>query len=193
MSVRLVAFSGSLRSESYNRRLLGVAAGEASAAGAHVEVLRLGELELPLFDEDLERERGLPAGAIRLKRLLAEADGMLVASPEYNGFPTAALKNAVDWASRKASPEEPPLEAFRGKVAGIMAASPGALGGIRGLPHLRSLLAGLGVIVLPEQHALGNADRKFTDDGRLIDERDAAAVARSARRTVEVAAALSQA
>ena len=157
MSTQLLAFSGSLRAESLNTRLAFLAADLAESKGAVVTRLKLQDLNLPMFDEDSEAATGLPAGAKQLKDLMRAHDGFLIATPEYNGFMSGALKNAIDWASR---PEEghPPLDCFRGKAAGIMAASPGSLGGIRGLPMLRLLLANLGVNVVGSQFSLPNAD-----------------------------------
>ena len=131
MSTQLLAFSGSLRAESFNTRLAFLAADLAESKGAVVTRLKLQDLNLPMFDEDSEAASGLPAGAKGLKDLMRAHDGFLIATPEYNGFMSGALKNAIDWATR---PEEghPPLDCFAGKTAGIMAASPGGLGGIRG-------------------------------------------------------------
>ena len=104
------------------------------------------------------------------KQLLIDHDGLLIASPEYNGSVSAALKNAIDWASRSDSKDETPLAAFRGKVASIMAASPGGLGGLRGLVHLRSILSNIQVLVLPQQLAVGQAHEAFDADGQLVNE-----------------------
>jgi len=171
---RLLAFDGSLRRGSFNRLLLRHAVEGARRAGAEVTQLLLSEHPMPLFDEDLEREQGMPEGASRFKAALVAHPGFLVACPEYNSSITAALKNAIDWASR-AAPGEPALAAFRGKVAVLMAASPGALGGLRGLVTVRSILGNIGVIVLPDQLALGRAHEAFDAEGRLKDERQRAA------------------
>ncbi|MHC4894567.1 MAG: NADPH-dependent FMN reductase, partial [Planctomycetota bacterium] len=183
-------FAGSLRTDSFNHALVTFAAERARAAGAEVEVLRLRDLDLPILDEDWERENGLPPGAVELKAKLAAADGILIASPEYNGAPSAALKNAIDWCTRTAEPNETPLVAFRGKVAGIMAASPGGLGGLRGLFHLRTILSGIGVLVVAEQHAVGAAHQTLGPDGRPTDDRNADAVETVVQRVIEVAGAL---
>ena len=157
MSTRLLAFSGSLRAESFNTRLAFLAADLAESKGAVVTRLKLQDLNLPMFDEDSEAASGLPTGAKELKNLMRSHDGFLIATPEYNGFMSGALKNAIDWATR---PEEghPPLDCFAGKTAGIMAASPGGLGGIRGRPMLRLLLSNIGVNVVGSQFSLPNAD-----------------------------------
>src|SRR3954452_12175189 len=175
MTPRILAFAGSLRRESYNKKLVHLAARAAREAGAEVTLIDLKDFPLPLFDQDLEAEQGMPENGAKLKRLFIEHDGLLVASPEYNSSITAALKNAIDWASRPA-PGEPPLVAFRGKVAALMSASPGALGGLRGLSHLRSILGNLGVIVLPDQIAVARAHEAFGPDGSLADRKQQAGI-----------------
>lgn len=187
---KIVAFAGSLRADSFNKKLLAVAVDAARAAGAEVTVVDLRELALPLFDQDLEDASGLPDGAKRFKALLREADGLLIASPEYNSSITAALKNAIDWASRAESDDEPPLVAFKGKAAALLAASPGALGGLRGLVTVRSILGNIGVLVLPDQVAISSAHEAFDDAGKLKDERKAKQVARLASALVALAAKL---
>ena len=187
---KIVAFAGSLRAGSFNKKLLAVAVDAARAAGAEVTVVDLRELALPLFDQDLEDASGLPEGAKKFKALLRAGDGFLIASPEYNSSITAALKNALDWASRAESDDEPSLVAYKGKAAALLAASPGALGGLRGLVTLRSILGNIGVLVLPDQVAIPNAHEAFDDAGKLKDERKAKQVARLAGALVELAAKL---
>ncbi|NJL88439.1 MAG: NAD(P)H-dependent oxidoreductase [Coleofasciculaceae cyanobacterium SM2_1_6] len=164
----ILAFAGSTRQDSYNKKLVQIAAQGASQTGADVTYLDLRDLPLPLFDEDLEAQEGIPANAKKLKELMIAHQGFLIASPEYNGSVTAVLKNAIDWASRP-QPGEAPLACFSGKVAVLMSASPGALGGLRGLVHLRAVLGNLSMIVLPEQRAIGNAYNAFQPDGSLQD------------------------
>ncbi len=167
MSINIVAISGSLREGSWNTRLLRQAIGAATARQASVTHIDLRELALPIFSEDLEAQ-GTPAAAARLKASMIAADALLFASPEYNSSMSAALKNAIDWASRPAKGETP-LAAFQGKVAGLFSASTGALGGLRGLVHLRAVLGNIGVLVLPEQLALPKAQECFTPEGTLAD------------------------
>ena len=147
--------------------------------------LESGTFTLPVFDEDIEAASGLPEGARKLKALLRESDGFLIASPEYNSSITAALKNAIDWASRSGSEDEPPLTCYRGKVAALCSASPGALGGMRGLVHLRAILGNIGVIVLPEQLCIPTAHEAFDAAGKLKDARKAKQLASLARGLVE--------
>jgi NAD(P)H-dependent FMN reductase len=190
-SPKIVAFAGSTRTGSFNKKLVALAAAAAREAGAEVAVVDLRDLALPLFDEDLEAASGLPAGAKEFKAVLRGSDGFLIASPEYNSSVTAALKNAIDWASRTESDDEPPLAAYRGKAAALFAASPGALGGLRGLVHLRSILGNIGVHVLPDQVCINTAHEAFAEDGSLKDERRAKQVAGLAKALVALAGKLS--
>lgn len=181
---RILAFAGSTRVDSYNKRLARIAARAAESAGAAATVVDLRDFPLPLFDEDLERAEGPPEAATKLKTLMMASDGFLVASPEYNSSISGVLKNAIDWASR-AAPGEAPLAAFQGKVATLMSASPGALGGLRGLVHLRSILGNLGVIVLPDQVALPRAFEIYDDAGALKDPKHLASIEGLGRRLAE--------
>lgn len=178
---KILAFAGSTRAGSLNKKLVQFAAAAARDAGAEVTFIDLRDLALPLFDQDLEAAEGLPEGARRFKALLREHDGFLIASPEYNSSFTPVLKNAIDWASRAESDDEPPLSAFTGKTAALLAASPGALGGLRGLVHLRSLLGNIGVIVLPGQVAVPTAHEAFDESGNIKDKRQSAQVTQLAR------------
>jgi NAD(P)H-dependent FMN reductase len=170
-TVKILAFAGSARRESLNRKLIAIAAGGAAKAGAQVTTIDLGDFELPLYDGDLEDAEGLPENAAKLKNLMADHDGLLIASPEYNSSISPLLKNTIDWATRPGSPDEPSLMAFAGKVAGLMSASPGGLGGLRGLVHLRSILGNIRVLVLPDQRAVSGAHSAFADDGTMKDEK----------------------
>ncbi|MEH2183660.1 NADPH-dependent FMN reductase [Nostoc sp.] len=167
---KILAFAGSTRIGSYNKKLVKIAAAGAKAAGAEVTYIDLRDLPLPLYDEDLEAQEGLPANAHTFKDLMISHQGLLIASPEYNSSLTAVLKNAIDWASRPYPNEAPlALTAFVGKVASIMSASPGALGGLRGLVHLRAILGNIKVLVLPDQVAVPKAYEAFNADGTLKD------------------------
>lgn len=168
-AVKILAFAGSTRADSYNKKLVRVAASGARAAGAEVTVIDLRDFPLPVFDHDYEAENGMPEAAHRLKQLMIDHDGFLISSPEYNSSVTAVLKNSIDWASRAESDDEAPLSAFDGKVAVLMAASPGALGGLRGLVHLRAILGNIRVLVLPQQRAVPAAHKAFAEDGSLVD------------------------
>jgi NAD(P)H-dependent FMN reductase len=166
---KIAAFAGSTRSGSFNKQLLAVAVEAAHAAGAVVNSIDLRDLAMPLFDQDLETASGLPEGAKRFKALLRESDAFLICSPEYNSSITGVLKNAIDWASRTETDDEPDLVAFRGKTAALFSASPGALGGLRGLVHLRAILGNIGVLVVPGQICIGAAHEAFDEHGKLKD------------------------
>lgn len=165
---RILALAGSLRVGSYNAKILAAAADGARAAGADVTRIDLRDFPLPPYDGDLEAAEGLPANALRLKELFKAADGLLIASPEYNSAVSGTLKNVFDWVSRTA-PGEKPLEGFKGKVAALCSASPGALGGIRGLASVRSILGNIGVVVLPDQVSVPKANEAFDDEGNVVD------------------------
>jgi NAD(P)H-dependent FMN reductase len=173
---RILAFGGSLRRDSFNRKLAAIAAEGAREAGAEVTLIALRDFPMPLFDQDLEAEIGKPAEAKRLKELFLCHQGLIIASPEYNSSYSAALKNAIDWVSRGDSPDEPPISALAGKSAVIMATSPGGLGGLRGLIPLRMLLGNLGITVLPDQIAISSAYTAFGPDGYLLDPKQEAKV-----------------
>lgn len=164
---KILVFGGSLRRDSVNHKLAAIAAAGAREAGAQVTLIALRDFPLPLYDGDLEAADGLPAEAKRLKALFREHHGLVIASPEYNSSITAALKNAIDWVSRAESKDD--VSVFAGKTAILCAASPGALGGLRGLVHLRAILGNMGVTVLPDQVAVGQAYQAFTPEGSLAD------------------------
>src|ERR687885_1331691 len=145
---KILAFAGSTREASYNKLLVKIAAEGARAAGAEVTYLDFRDLPMPLFDEDLEAKEGIPENARKFKELMIAHQGFLIACPEYNSSITPLLKNAIDWASRSELGGLS-LECFKDKVAVLMSASPGTLGGLRGLVHVRSILGNIGVLVLP--------------------------------------------
>lgn len=167
---KILAFAGSARKDSFNKKLVTIAAEGARQAGAEVSLIDLANYPMPIFDQDLELAEGMPQKAQEFKELLIGHDGFLISSPEYNSAFSPLLKNAIDWASRTTTDDEFPLTAFRGKYVALMAASPGGLGGIRGLASLRMLLGNLGMMVLPDQQAVPSATEAFAEDGSLIDE-----------------------
>jgi NAD(P)H-dependent FMN reductase len=184
---RILAFAGSLRQDSYNKKLVRVAGKAAEDAGAAVTSIDLRDLPLPVFDEDLEAANGLPENGRKLKELFRAHDALLISCPEYNSSITAALKNTIDWVSRPEKGRES-LDCFKGKVAGLLAASPGALGGLRGLVHVRAILGNMQVIVIPHQFALARAHEAFDDVGGLKDAKQAEAAANVGRSLAETAA-----
>lgn len=165
---KILAFAGSARRDSFNKKLVQIAAKGAQDAGAEVTLLDLADLPLPLYDGDLEAEHGIPENAKALKELFLAHQGLLLSCPEYNSSITPLLKNTIDWVSRPVEGEGR-LAAYQDKVCCLMSASPGALGGLRGLVHVRAILQNIGVTVLPKQMAISQANNAFVDDGTLKD------------------------
>ena len=182
---KILAFAGSSRKQSYNKKLVAIAARGAKEAGADVTMIDLSDFPVPIFNQDLEEEQGMPDNAREFKNLLIAHDAFLIASPEYNSAFSPLLKNMIDWASRKESVDESPLLAYKGKYAGIMATSPGLLGGLRGLVFLRLLLSNIGVTVLPEQQAIPKAAQAFAEDGSLAEPLQQQAVLTLGRQLAE--------
>jgi len=176
---KILVFAGSIRADSYHRKLAQAAAAALRNAGAEVTHADLKDYPMPLYDGDVEAVQGMPQQARAFKRLLLTHDGFAIASPEYNGSFPALLKNAIDWTSRP-EPGEKPLAAFRGKTASILSTSPGAGGGQRGLRHLRELLEMIGVRVLPAQLAIPRAFEAFDARGALERPEDRNALERLA-------------
>lgn len=173
---RILAFGGSLRRDSFNQKLAAIAAAGAREAGAEVTLIALRDFPMPVYDGDLEEASGLPEEAKKLKALFREHHGLLIASPEYNSSISGALKNAIDWVSRQETDDEPSLSALSGKSAVLMSASPGGLGGLRGLVTVRSILGNIGITVLPDQIAVSKAYEAFNEDGSLIDAKQQAGI-----------------
>ena len=192
-AVRVMVVSGSYRSGSYNLRLAALAAAAARAHGAAVTEVDLRALALPIYDADLEARDGPPGGALELRRLFASHQALLVAAPEYNGFVTPLLVNALDWASRPKAGEGLPdgLTAMNGTVVGLMSASPGQFGGVRALIAMRSLATlTLAMHVVPPTLSVARASEAFDADGQLKDERHRQALERVVAATLHTAAGL---
>lgn len=168
---KILCFAGSLRKDSFNKKLLHIASQGAKEEGADITVIDLEDYPLPIYNQEDEDKNGLPENALALKNLMKEHQGLLIASPEYNSSISGALKNTIDWISRPHPSDKVYLEPFIDKVAVLMSASPGNLGGLRGLVHLRSILGNIHVIVLPDQLAIPNAGEAFLDDGSLKDSK----------------------
>lgn len=167
---KILAFAGSTRTNSFNKKLVKIAAAGAREAGVDVTVIDLRDYAMPLYDEDLEKQEGLPSNALKLKNLMLAHQGLLISSPEYNSSISGVLKNTIDWMSRQ-SDSETPLACFKDKIAGVMSASPGGLGGLRGLVHVRAILENIGVMVIPNQIAISKAHEAFNLDGTMKDEK----------------------
>jgi NAD(P)H-dependent FMN reductase len=186
---KIVCFAGSLRKDSFNKKMVKVAMRGAERAGAEVTFIDLKDYPMPIYDGDIEAAEGLPENAKKLKAILKAHQGFLIAAPEYNSSISAALKNMIDWTSRPHDGDKP-LDCFAGKVAGIMAASPGALGGLRGLVTLRSILENIQMMVIPNQVALSVAHEAFDEAHDIKDEKKRASIEAIGERLAQVAAKL---
>jgi len=161
--MKLVAIAGAMRTASLNKKLLALATSKLEKEGAEIDVVDLRALAIPFYDGDVEEKSGLPAPAQELVARIAAADGLVIASPEYNFSVPAVLKNAVDWTTR-AKPM--PL---RDKTAFLLSASPSLVGGNRALWVLRMSLEAVGVLVYPHMFSLATAHQAFDDAGELKD------------------------
>lgn len=186
--MRLLAISGSLRADSHNSRLLRIAAEEAPE-GVEVEIYN-GLATIPPYDADSDVGTG-PAPVSELRDLIAGADGLIFATPEYNSSIPGVLKNAIDWASRPRA-----TTPLAGKPAAVMGASTGHFGAVWAQAELRKVLGATGARVVDTEFAVALADEAFDTDGALRDtaSRDAiqtlvAAVAAEAERDRELALA----
>jgi chromate reductase len=163
---KILAFAGSTRSDSFNKKLVKIAVNGAIDVGVEATFIDLRDFPMPLYDGDLEQREGLSANTRKLKDLMLTHQGFLISSPEYNSSISGVLKNTIDWTSRQTEGESP-LACYKGKIAGLMSASPGGLGGLRGLVTVRSILENIGVLVIPDQVAIAKAHEVFNSDGTL--------------------------
>ncbi len=163
---KILAFAGSTRAGSFNKKLVLIAASGAREMEASVTYIDLREFSMPLYDADMEIAAGLPENAQKLKDLIISHQGLMISAPEYNSSISGVLKNTIDWVSRPL-PGQSSVSCFEGKTAVLMSASPGALGGLRGLVHVRAILGNMGVLVLPQQVAVPAAHEAFNEQGGL--------------------------
>lgn len=166
MNPKILAFAGSSRAGSFNKKLAAVAAGHGRTLGADVTLIDLRDFPMSIYDGDDEASSGLPAAATRFRALMKEHQALLIASPEHNGSVTALLKNVIDWASRTADGIDG-LALFRGKTVGLVATSAGPFGGVRAVAHLRGILSKMGANVLADEVLVANAQAAFDESGNL--------------------------
>jgi len=174
MKPKILALAGSAREDSCNKKLIRFAA--EGIENADVNLIDIRDYPIPLYDGDLEAAEGLHEKAQTLKKMFIESDAFLFSSPEYNSSISGVFKNLIDWVSRPEESDPYYLVAFKGKVAGLMSASPGNLGGLRGLFHLRGVLSNVGTFVIPNLITVSNAYEAFDDNGRLKNEKKAEAI-----------------
>lgn len=167
-AVKMLFFAGSARAGSYNKQLARLGAMIAEANGIEATFADLEDYPMPLYNGDDEAIAGPPENAVQFKNLMAEHDAIFIACPEYNASITPLLKNTLDWVSRVNAPEPSGKQVYSTRVFALGAASPGGLGGLRGLPEVRHVLElELGALVLPDQFALPRAAEAFDTDGHL--------------------------
>jgi NAD(P)H-dependent FMN reductase len=166
---KILAISGSDRDGSWNRKLVEHIANLARGEGAEVDTLARGDINMPIYNADEETASGLPQNAASFRSRLRETDGIIISCPEYNGFVTPLLLNAIDWATRSEEGKPDP-QIFGNKVILICSTSPGGFGGMRASGHLRTLMSGIGCWVMPQGIVVPGATSSFDDDGALADE-----------------------
>lgn len=168
---RILLFAGSVRSGAYSGRTADCAARELALQGAEVTRISLADYPLPIMDEDLQAEKGVPENAYRLARLIAAHDAVLICTPEYNGSIPPLLKNTIDWVSRISRDNGRPLRPFPGKVAALCSSSSGHFAGIRAIAHLRAVLCQIGMEVISPQVSVPNGAEAFEESGAFKEER----------------------
>ncbi len=186
---KILAFAGSLRRDSWNKKIVKLALEGARAAGAEVTYLDLQDIPMPVYDGDLEQAEGLPPNAARFRELLKQHQGFLISTPEYNSSVPGAFKNAIDWATRTEE-KKGATDAFQGKVVGLLSASPGLFGASRSLVVVRSFLTHIGTIVIPETVSVSKVHEAIGPDGKLKDAKQQASVEKVGARLAQVVAAL---
>ena len=165
---RLLFIAGSAREKSWNKKLARLGHQIADANGIASAFADLGDYPMPIYNGDIETQEGSPDNARKLKALMKVHSGIFIASPEYNASFSALLKNALDWVSHTRDDGEEPLEVFKTRVFALGSASPGGMGGLRGLSQLRLVLEiGLSALVLPDQFAVPRAVDAFDENGHL--------------------------
>ena len=171
MLPRILVFAGSNRTGAYSGKVANAALRTLIELGAEVTHISLVDYPLPLMDQDLEKEKGIPDNAMKLGRLFSAHDGILIASPEYNSSIPPLLKNTIDWVSRISRDGDRPLKPYSGKVVALCSSSEGNFGGARGLYHLRSVMMNVGTQIITEQCSVVHAHEAFAEDGSFTDER----------------------
>ena len=192
MLPRVLVFAGSARRDALSKRVARAAAASVAAAGGVPTLIDLADFDMPMYSGDIEASAGLPEAVVRLQSLIGGHDALLITSPEYNGSMTPLLVNTLDWCSRTDRLGRQPtgLAIFAGKPAALVGSSPGALGGLRALVHLRDLLGYLGMLVIAPQLAVPRTNEAVDASGRFADERQKAALDAVATALVRVAAAV---
>jgi chromate reductase, NAD(P)H dehydrogenase (quinone) len=191
MIPKILVFAGSIRIGAYSGRTADIAQKELAMQGAEVTRISLADYPLPLMDQDLEREKGIPENALKLARLIAAHDAVLICTPEYNGSIPPLVKNTIDWVSRVHKDGGKPLNPYSGKVGGICSSSNGNFAGIRSANHLRAVLSHIGMELIAPQVSVPNGGEAFDDSGNFREERLQQAMTRLCKTLIEHARLLS--
>lgn len=177
--MELLLFSGSLRKESLNRKLINVVVKKIeNIKNVNVKVIDLKSLDIPVYDGDIEAI-GIPKGVRTLAEAISRCDGMIISSPEYNRGIAGSLKNIIDWQSRL---KPVPL---KGKSLLLMSASPGNFGAIRGLDQAKPAFMILGALLFGEEFSVAKADSAFDAKGDLVDKKSSEILDRMLNHYVE--------
>lgn len=164
----ILIFAGSARRDALSKRLAAAATLATGAAGAKPTLIDLGDFDVPIYHGDLEAASGIPRAVVEFRHLVAAHHGMILVTPEYNGFVTPLMLNMLCWASRP-SPGDDFGAVFAGKPVALMASSSGRLGGVRAIPRLRDMVAELGMLPVPGFVTIPAAEQAFANDGHLAD------------------------
>lgn len=177
----ILIFAGSARQGAYSKQLAAAATSLVTGNGGKPTLVDLADFEVGLYNADLEARSGIPQQVIDFRHLVASHDGMMIATPEYNGFITPVLLNMLCWASRP-SPGDDFGAVFQGLPVALMASSPGRLGGVRVIPRLRDVVAELGMVAVPGFVTVPSAATAFTERGQLADRQTEDALVSIIRR-----------
>lgn len=191
MIPRILIFAGSIRTGAYSGKTADIAQRELALQGAEVTRISLGDYPLPIMDQDLEREKGVPENAVKLARQFAAHDALFICTPEYNGSIPPLLKNAIDWVSRVKSDGGRPLRPYPGKLVAICSSSDGHFAGIRSANHLRAVLSHIQMEVISPQVSVPSGAEAFDEDGNFREERLNKGMERVCRTLIERARLLS--
>ncbi|WP_163264958.1 NADPH-dependent FMN reductase [Chelativorans alearense] len=192
MNPKILVFAGSIRSGALSGKTADAAVKELALQGAEVTRISLADYPLPILNQDLEREKGVPENAVKLAHMLAAHDGLLIATPEYNSSLPPLLKNTIDWISRvKADAQGRSLRAFRGKPVALCSSSDGGYAGARAIIHLRGVLVHCQAEVITPQCSVSRAQEAFDENGDFLEERLQKAMAKVCRTLIERARMLS--
>lgn len=193
MTTRILVFAGSIRSGALSGKTADAATKELALQGADVTRISLADYPMPILDQNLEREKGVPEPAVKLAHMIAAQDGLLIATPEYNASIPPLLKNTIDWVSRvKADAQGRPLRAFSGIPIALCSSSDGRFSGVRAINHLRAVLVHCQAEVVTPQCSVPQAQNAFDENGEFLDKALRDSMAKVCRTLIERAHMLSK-